>query len=154
MGHPAPDSQRWSHPGSVRLGQHDVHDAQYIDSPFIINSVSTLDILFNLVIATPCLYYSDRIWTRFGRRMPFIIVSFLVLGLVILLLPLAGSAVPMGVLVVLWLIFWDLGSTYDTLVMEIIPPEQRPRSNAIGTWIFQAVILLSGVVISGRFDRP
>lgn len=125
---------------------------KYIESPFIINSVSTLDIVFNLVIAAPCLYYSDRIWTRFGRRMPFIIGSFLVLGFVILLLPLAGSAVPMGVLVVLWLIFWDLGSTYDTLVMEIIPPEQRLRANAIGTWFFQAVILLSVVVISGRFD--
>jgi len=125
---------------------------KYIESPFIINSVSTLDILFNLVIAAPCLYYSDRIWTRFGRRMPFIIGSFLVLGTVILLLPLAGSAVPMGVLVVLWLIFWDLGATYDTLVMEIIPPDQRLRANAIGTWIFQAVILLSAVVISGRFD--
>ena len=125
---------------------------KYIESPFIINSVSTLDILFNLVIAAPCLYYSDRIWSRFGRRLPFIVVSFVVLGIVIMLLPLAGSAVPLGVLVVLWLIFWDLGATYDTLMMEIIPPEQRGRSSAIGSWMFQATILLSSVVISGRFD--
>jgi len=125
---------------------------KYIDSPFIINSVSSLDILFNLVIAAPCLYYSDRIWTRFGRRLPFIICSFIVLGTVILLLPLAGSAVPMGVLIVLWLIFWDLGATYDILVMEIVPPEQRIRSQAIGAWFFQAIILISAVVISGRFD--
>ncbi|TAG29275.1 MAG: hypothetical protein EAZ36_04335, partial [Verrucomicrobia bacterium] len=85
---------------------------KFIESPFLINSVSTLDILFNLAIATPCLYYSDRIWTRFGRRLPFIFVSFVVLGVAILLLPLAGSAVPMGVLIVLWLIFWDLGATF------------------------------------------
>jgi len=125
---------------------------KFIDSPFIINSVFTLDILFNLIVAAPCLYYSDRIWTRFGRRLPFVIASFIILGTVILLLPLAGSAVPMGVLVVLWLIFWDVGSTYDTLMMEIIPPEQRIRSAAIGAWFFQAIILLSTVVISGRFD--
>ena len=125
---------------------------KYIESPFIINSVSTLDILFNLVIAAPCLYYSDRIWTRFGRRMPFILVSFLVLGTVILLLPFAGSAIPMGVMVVLWLLFWDLGATYDILVMEIIPPDQRLRANAIGTWFLQVLILLTTVVISGRFD--
>lgn len=125
---------------------------KYIDSPMIINSVSSLDVLFNLLIAAPCLYYSDRIWTKHGRRMPFVLVSFIVLGVVILLLPLAGSAVPMAVLVVLWLIFWDVGSTFDVLIMEIIPPEQRGRASAIGAWFFQIIIILSAIVISGRFD--
>lgn len=125
---------------------------KYIDSPIVINSVSSLDVLFNLLIAAPCLYYSDRIWTRHGRRLPFVLVSFLVLGTVILLLPLAGSAVPMAVLVVLWLIFWDVGSTFDVLIMEIVPPEQRGRASAIGAWFFQVIIILSAIVISGRFD--
>ncbi len=125
---------------------------KYIESPLVINSVSSLDIVFNLLVAAPCLYYSDRIWTRFGRRLPFVIISFFILGGVLLLLPLAGDAVPMVVLVVLWLIFWDVGSTYDTLIMEIIPPEQRGRSSAIGAWLFNAAIMLSAIVISGRFD--
>ncbi len=125
---------------------------KFIDSPIIINSVSSLDVLFNLLIAAPCLYYSDRIWTRHGRRLPFVLISFFVLGVVILLLPLAESAVPMAVLVVLWLIFWDVGSTFDVLIMEIIPPEQRGRASAIGAWFFQIIILLSAIVISGRFD--
>ena len=125
---------------------------KYIESPFIINSVSTFDIVFNLIVAAPCLYYSDRIWSRFGRRLPFVIVAYVIMGIVLVLLPLAGSAVPMGVLVVLWMMFWDVSSTYDALLMEIIPPEQRGRSSAIGQWFFQAIILLSTVVISGRFD--
>jgi len=125
---------------------------KFIDSPAIINSIMSLDILFNLLIAAPCLYYSDRIWTRFGRRKPFIVVSFLMLGVVLLLLPLAASAIPMAVIVVLWLIFWDVGSTFDALVMEIIPPEQRGRSSAIGAWMFNGIIILSAVVIGGRFD--
>ena len=125
---------------------------KFIDSPMIINSVSSLDVLFNLMIAAPCLYYSDRIWTRNGRRLPFVLASFVILALVILLLPLAGSAVPMAVLVVLWLVFWDVGSTFDVLIMEIIPPEQRGRASAIGAWMFQAIIMLSAIVISGRFD--
>jgi hypothetical protein len=78
---------------------------KFIDSPAIINSIMSLDIFFNLLIAAPCLYYSDRIWTRFGRRKPFIVVSFLMLGVVLLLLPLAASAIPMAVIVVIWLIF-------------------------------------------------
>jgi len=125
---------------------------KYIESPIIINSVSSLDVLFNILIAAPCLYYSDRIWTRFGRRLPFVLVAFIFLGIALLLLPLAGSAVPVGVFVVLFIIFWDVGSTFDILVMEIIPPEQRGRASAIGAWMFQVVILLSAVVISGRFD--
>jgi len=125
---------------------------KHIDSPIIINSVSSLDVLFNLLIAAPCLYYSDRIWTSKGRRLPFVLASFIMLAIAIMLLPLAGSAVPMAVLVVLWLIFWDVGSTFDVLIMEIIPPEQRGRSAAIGSWMFNAIIMLSAVVISGRFD--
>ena len=38
---------------------------------------------FNLRVAAPCLYFSDRIWTRFGRRLPFILVSFAVLAAVL-----------------------------------------------------------------------
>ncbi len=125
---------------------------KFIESPLIINSVASLDIVFNLLVAAPCLYYSDRIWTRFGRRLPFVVTSFVILGVVLLLLPLAGSAVPMAVLVVLYLIFWDVGSTYDTLIMEIIPPEQRGRAAAIQAWFLNAIIMLSAVVISGRFD--
>lgn len=125
---------------------------KYIDSPIIINSVSSLDVLFNLLIAAPCLYYSDRIWTRKGRRLPFILASFTMLAITIMLLPLAGSAVPIAVLVVLWLIFWDVGSTFDILMMEIIPPEQRGRASAINSWMFNCIIMLSAVVISGRFD--
>jgi len=125
---------------------------KFIESPMVINSVSSLDVLFNLLVAAPCLYYSDRIWTRFGRRLPFVLVSFLVLAAVLVLLPLAGSAVPMVVLITLWLVFWDVGSTFDTLVMEIIPPEQRGRAAAIGAWFFNLIIMLNAVVISGRFD--
>ena len=125
---------------------------KYIDSPAIINSISSTDVFFNLLIATPCLYYSDRIWTRHGRRLPFVIASFAVMAAIIMLMPFAGGAVPIAVMVVLWFIFWDVGATFDILIMEIIPPEQRGRSSAIGAWFFNAIIMLSAIVISGRFD--
>lgn len=125
---------------------------KFIDSPLLINSISSLDVLFNLLVAAPCLYYSDRIWTKRGRRLPFVLASFIVLAVVLVLLPLAGNAWTMGLLVVLWMIFWDVGSTFEILIMEIIPPEQRVRASAISAWGFNLVIMLSGVVIAGRFD--
>ncbi len=125
---------------------------KFVDSPMLINSVSSFDIVFNLLISAPCLYYSDRIWTKYGRRLPFILVSMLVLSCVLIFLPLMTSAVPLFVMVILWLAFWDLGATFDILVMEIVPPEQRGRSAAIGAWMFNGLIMISAIIIGGRFD--
>jgi hypothetical protein len=87
-----------------------------------------------------------------GRRLPFVLASFAVMAVVLLALPLMGSAVPVCVLVVLWLVFWDVGSTFDTLLMEIIPPDQRGRASAISAWIFQVIIIVQSMLITGRFD--
>ncbi|MCX7002119.1 MAG: MFS transporter [bacterium] len=123
-----------------------------IASPMIINSVSSLDVLFNIIVAAPCLYISDRIWTRYGRRRPFVLAAWVVMITCLFLLPLVQHALPMGIIIVLWLIFWDVNSTFDMLYMEIIPPPQRARASAIGAWMFNGTIMLSAVVISGRFD--
>ncbi|MCX7848058.1 MAG: MFS transporter [bacterium] len=125
---------------------------KFISSPLIINSLSSLDVLFNIVVAAPCLYVSDRIWTRWGRRRPFVLIAWLVMMVCMLLLPLVGHAVPMAALIVLWLIFWDVNSVFDMLFFEIIPPEQRARASAIGAWLFNIVVMLQTIVLTGRFD--
>ncbi|MDX6767609.1 MAG: MFS transporter [Candidatus Methylacidiphilales bacterium] len=125
---------------------------KFIESPVLINGISSLDVLFNVLVAAPCLYYSDRIWTRYGRRLPFVLTAWSVMAVVMFLLPLAGHAVPVGILVVLWLIFCDVGSTFQTLQMEIIPPEQRGRASAISGWFGNIGNMLFLVIISGRFD--
>lgn len=125
---------------------------KFISSPLIINSVSSLDVLFNMLVAAPCLYVSDRIWTRWGRRRPFVLTAWLVMMGCMLLLPLVRHAVPMGILIVLWLIFWDVNSVFDMLFFEIVPPEQRARASAIGAWLLNVVIMLQTIVLTGRFD--
>ncbi len=125
---------------------------KFIESPMIINSVSSLDVLFNMLVAAPCLYISDRIWTRFGRRRPFVLGAWLVMMACMLLLPLVRHAIPVGMIVVLWLIFWDVNSVFDMLFFEIVPPEQRARASAIGAWLLNAVIMLQTIIITGRFD--
>ena len=125
---------------------------KFIDNPMIINSISSLDVLFNILVATPCLYFSDRIWTRFGRRLPFVLTAWVVLAGCLIAMPLAGGAIPLTVVIVLWLIFWDVASTFSSLQMEIIPPHQRGRAQAIATWTFGFIIMLQTIVISGRFD--
>lgn len=125
---------------------------KFISSPMIINSVSSLDVLFNMLVAAPCLYLSDRIWTRWGRRRPFVLTAWIVMMGCMLLLPLVRHALPMGILIVLWLIFWDVNSVFDMLFFEIVPPEQRARASAIGAWLLNVVIMLQTIVLTGRFD--
>lgn len=125
---------------------------KFISSPMIINSVSSLDVLFNMVVAAPCLYVSDRIWTRWGRRRPFVLTAWIVMMGCMLLLPLVRHALPMGMIVVLWLIFWDVNSVFDMLYYEIVPPEQRARASAIGAWLLNVVIMLQTIILTGRFD--
>jgi len=55
-------------------------------------------------------------------------VAWIAMALCLFLPPLAGSAVPISVLIVLWLIFWDLSTTFNMRVMEIIPPTKREVS--------------------------
>ena len=125
---------------------------KYIETPALISSVSSLDVLFNVLIAAPCLYFSDRIWTRFGRRLPFVLAAWVGLATCMFLLPLAVGAVPVAVLVVLWLVFWDVGSTFAMLQMELVPPQQRGRAQAISNWFGNLGNMVVVVVLAGRFD--
>jgi len=125
---------------------------KFIESPMIINSVSSLDVLFNMLVAAPCLYVSDRIWTRWGRRRPFVLTAWVVMMGCMLLLPLVRHAVPVGIIVVVWLIFWDVNSVFDMLFFEIVPPQQRARASAIGQWLLNLVVMLQTVILTGRFD--
>jgi MFS family permease len=124
----------------------------FIDSPAVINSISSLDVLFNVLVAATCLYLSDRIWTRFGRRIPFLVVAWTGMALCLFFLPLAGNVWTMGLVVVGWLIFVDVSSVSQTLQMEIVPPHQRGRFSALNQWLFQLLIIFLSLAINGRFD--
>lgn len=125
---------------------------KFYDSPIAIQGIQNMDLLFNLLIAIPCLYFSDRIWTRFGRRLPFTIVSFFILIFAMIFIPLVDSKWTLTILIIVWYMFWDVGSCFETLIWEIIPPSQRARYGVIKTWFFNGGMMIGGLVISGRFD--
>lgn len=125
---------------------------KFYESPVAIQGIQNLDLLFNVLVAVPCLYYSDRIWTRFGRRLPFVHVAFFFLLFAMVLIPMAESRWTVTLLIIVWYIFWDVGSAYETLIWEIIPPAQRARFGVLDTWFMKFGMMLGGLVISGRFD--
>jgi MFS family permease len=125
-----------------------------IESPAMVNFLTSLDVLFNVLVGTTCLYLSDKIWIKgLGRRVPFLLASWIVMGLSMLFIPMADSAWALVLLVVLWFGFQDAGTTWEVLKYEVVPPSQRGRYNAMQSWLFQVFIIFGAVVMSGRFEE-
>jgi len=125
---------------------------KYLTNPAAITFVSSLNVLFNVLVGAVCLSLSDRIWTRCGRRTPFIIVSWLLVAVCLMLIPLVDNVVALIALIVVWLAAADVGTTYNTLQQEVIPPAQRGRAGAIGMLYGQGCWMLFTSVMIGRFD--
>ena len=125
---------------------------RFIESPALISSLLSLDVLFNILVAATCLYVSDYIWTRRGRRIPFILVSWIGIAVCLVGIPVAGTAAGVVSLMVLYMVFMDVSATLNTLVMEIVPPEQRMWYSVWSQWAFNLLNLLMWLMINGRFD--
>jgi len=83
-----------------------------------------------------CNYISDRLWTRWGRRRPFLLVALLGTFLAMALTPYMPSLVPLVLLTVIGSLLGDVGSTFEPLWLEIVPPEQRGRG-----WVMRNVMI-------------
>jgi MFS family permease len=125
---------------------------KFVDNPAFINSLSSLDILFNLLFAASVLYVSDRIWTRFGRRKIFMIPSYAMIAIAFFLLPLATNLWTMLAALVLWYVFIDIAATFMTLKMEVVPPHQRGRFAGLNSWLMNLMMVVFLVLIGPRFD--
>lgn len=77
---------------------------------------------------------SDRTKTRFGRRLPFILVGFPVAALLLFLLPLGrevGLWALMGIMILLNLTLVSFRSPVIALMPDLTPQEQRSQANGL-----------------------
>lgn len=125
---------------------------RFIESPALINTMGSLDVAFNILVAATCLYWSDRIWTSRGRRVPFMLVAWVLMAAVLAMLPQVGRAWLLVPLLVIWYAAVDVGSVVQTLQMEIVPPHQRGRLSALVQLLWQLLLLPFALVLTPRFD--
>lgn len=125
---------------------------KFFDNPALIGFISSFNIVFNILIGAVCLYISDRIWTRYGRRRPFVVTALLGVAICLLAVPLIGNAWLATGLVVVWLALADVGAANGALNREIIPPLQRGRAAAISAMMLHLQIFIFYTFIIGRFD--
>lgn len=125
----------------------------FVENPLALSTALAVAPLMSWAVPTIVNFLGDRVWTRYGRRKPFIVVSWLGTVTAIFLMPMAPSFETLVALYVMFVVFNDLGSPAEALKMEIVPPSQRPVSTAVVHWINQVGVIVYFWVALGRFDE-
>jgi Na+/melibiose symporter-like transporter len=125
---------------------------KFVEDPGVISFISSINILFNFMVGVGAAYLSDRIWTRWGRRRPFLIVSAAGTGVLLLAIPLAGNFVLLAAALVLYQFFVDVSRPWEPLYNEVIPPHQRGRAGIFRMMAVNLGILFFSTVMLGQFD--
>lgn len=126
---------------------------RFVDNPAALSLALVIAPMASWLVPMVVNFYADRIWTRFGRRKPFILVSWCGTITCIFLMPLAPDFPTLVALYVGFVICNDLGGPAEALKMEIVPPAQRPLSTAVVQWINQVGVIVYFWVALGRLDE-
>lgn len=126
---------------------------KFVENPAALTFLLTLPWYISWIIPPVVNFVADRIWTRWGRRKPFIITSWIGTMTSIALMPLAPDFGWLLAAYMVFCVFNDLGGPVESLKMEIVPPAQRAKSAAVLSWIAQVAVLVFWVVAIGRFDE-
>jgi MFS family permease len=126
---------------------------KFVEDPALLSFLSSINILFNFMVGVTACYLSDRIWTRFGRRSPFLIASSLGCAFTLFVLPLAGSFWMVVLCVVAYQFFVDLNKVWEPLFNEVIPSAQRGRAGIFRMLLVNGGLLLYAKFLMGRWDK-
>mgnify|MGYP002398787804 CR=1 FL=1 len=126
---------------------------KFADQPALIAFLSSLNIAFNFMVGAIASYTSDRIWTRWGRRRPFLIVGWTGSALVCVAIPLAPNLWILAGLIVLYQFFTDVAKPYEPLYNEIVPASQRGRAGVLRSIATTVNGLIFNGLLLANFDR-
>ena len=126
-----------------------------IDNPAVLTFSVTLPGLFFAFVPLGSYinFMSDRIWTRWGRRKVFLVFGFSGIATMMFFYPLAGSIWVFLGLMFGASFFAQFNGTFEALKLEIIPPDLRGRSVAIGQWIGTSMNIVFWMAVIGRMDE-
>lgn len=126
---------------------------KFIADPVLIGFLSSLQVGFNFIIGVGTSYASDRIWTRWGRRRPFLILGWVGAGMGLVLLPLAPNIWSVVAVIIFYQFCVDFAKPYEPLYNEVIPPPQRGRASIFRNILLSANGMLFNAVLLAQFDR-
>jgi len=125
---------------------------KFIENPAVLTFILSLPSFVSLVVQPVVSFLSDRIWTRFGRRKPFITASLTGIGICLFLMPLMPNFWSLLAVFILYNACADFNSPMEPLKQEIIPPHERGRATGAMTWCSNLATMTFYFVALGRFD--
>lgn len=127
---------------------------KFVSDPALITFLGSLNIVFNFLVGPWVAWKSDHIWTRWGRRKPFLIAGWILLFFAILCVPLAPNIFVLALCIALYRFCEDFGYTgpWTPLYYEMVPTCQRGRAVIIKRFGSLLARLLFLWVLIGKFD--
>jgi len=126
---------------------------RFTDDTRLIGLVCSVGLWFGIILGPLVNYVSDRIWTRFGRRRPFMLVAVCGSLLATISIPFIPTLAPLILVVVISSILGDVGSTQEPLWLEVIPPGQRGQGFAVRAWAVNMSSVLFFQLMFAQMDH-
>lgn len=125
---------------------------KFLDNPAAITFLLSIEVFVTVLLGPFCSWLSDRVWTRWGRRKLFIIVSNVPQATALILMPFAPDL--WWLLALRWIygIFGEIGTPNQALTMEVVPARQRGLGSGFFTAQINLVNLVFWGVVFGRLD--
>jgi MFS family permease len=126
---------------------------KFTQDPAIIGMVTSTNTAFGFLVGSLAAFASDHIWTRHGRRRPFILFAWLTSGFLLIFIPQINIFWLVVVVIVCYQFVVDFGTPFEALTMEVIPSPQRGRAGVISQFYkqFGSALVMLGLI--GGFDR-
>ncbi|MBN8709118.1 MAG: MFS transporter [Verrucomicrobia bacterium] len=125
---------------------------KFIENPAGLTFIMSIPGILAMAVSPVASFLSDRIWTRFGRRKPFIIVSWTGMLTAMILMPLMPNFWLLLAAYILYHFSSDLNSPMEPLKQEIIPPKDRVWATGAMAWCSNLATMTFYFVMLGRFD--
>lgn len=124
-----------------------------VESPALVAFLASINYMLVFLVSGIASYMSDRIWTRWGRRRPLLIVGWIGGAVAMFFVPLAEDVWTLAALIVVFQLCSDVGSPYEPLYNEVIPPAQRGRASTMRNIMQQMTSLFFNGVMLAQFDK-
>ncbi|XHR29645.1 MAG: MFS transporter [Chthoniobacteraceae bacterium] len=128
---------------------------KFVENPAGLTFIISLPGFISILIVPVVNFTSDRIWTRFGRRKPFVLGAWVGTATALALMPLMPNFWGLLAVYFLYHLFNDIcGPTgpMDPLCQEVVPPSQRGRGTGMNQWLGNLTTMVFFFFALGRFD--
>lgn len=116
---------------------------KFTEDPALMTFLNSIDIFMGMFLGPLVAFNSDRIWTRFGRRKPFILMSMFGAAMFLPIIPYTSTLVTLAIFLTGFNFFADI-NIFEPLFMEVVPQPQRGRAAAMR----QGMVLTASIYIN------